>query len=115
VETAWGRREIGQANNVYIFPGIGLGAIVSEARELDERSFLRAARRLSELVSPERLAVGALYPPVSELRTVARAVAGEVVRQARDTGVGRVIPDELIDAEVGAAMWTPNYLPFEPA
>jgi malic enzyme len=115
VETAWGRREIGQANNVYIFPGIGLGAIVSEARELDERTFLRAAQRLAELVSPERLAVGALYPPVSQLRTVARSVAAEVVRQGRDTGVGRQIPDELVDAEVAAAMWTPDYLPFEPA
>ena len=115
VETPWGRREIGQANNVYIFPGVGLGAIVAEARELDERTFLRAARRLAELVSPERLEAGALYPPVSDLRLVALAVAAEVVRQARDTGMGRQIPDERVDAEVAASMWHPEYLPFEPA
>jgi malic enzyme len=115
VETQWGRREIGQANNVYIFPGVGLGAIVAEATELDERTFLRAARRLSELVSEERLAAGGLYPPVSELRLVARAIAAEVVRQARDTEVGRQIPDDRVDAEVAAAMWHPEYLPFEPA
>src|SRR5439155_22904769 len=96
-------------------PGSVRGAIAAEEREMDERTFHRAARRLASLVSDERLAAGPLYPPVSELRRVAAALAAEVVRQARDTGVGREIPDELVDAKVAAAMWTPTYLPFEAA
>ncbi len=68
-------RTIGQANNVFIFPGIGLGAIVAEARELTDDTFLVAAHELARQVAPDRLAAGAIYPPISELRSVARAIA----------------------------------------
>ncbi len=112
VDGPWGRREIAQANNVHVFPGLGLGAIVAEAREITDGTFLRAARRLAELVSPQRLACGALYPPIADLRTVARAIAIEVVREARDAGVGRRIPDDQVAVEVDAEMWQPAYLPY---
>ncbi len=107
-----GDRIIGQANNVYVFPGIGLGAIVAEARAIPNVAFLRAARALARLVAPERLAAGAIYPPVSSLREVAREVAIEVVRALRDAGVGRVVPDGEVPAAVDAAMWRPAYVPY---
>jgi malic enzyme len=106
---------IGQANNVFIFPGVGLGAIVAEAREITDEMFLLAARTLAEMVSPERLAVGALYPAVSELREVSRQIAGKVVCQSRDCGVGRLYRDEEVLDAVDAAMWYPEYLPYRPA
>ncbi len=102
-------RVVGQANNVFIFPGIGLGTIVSCAHEVTDRMFQVAATTLAGLVSPDRLATGALYPGLSELRTVSRAIALAVARTARDEGIGRMADDEQLEAAVDAAIWTPDY------
>jgi malic enzyme len=103
---------IGQANNVFIFPGMGLGAIVAEAREITDEMFLLAARTLAEMVTPERLAMGALYPAIAELRKVSREIAAKVVCQSRDCGVGRLYRDEEILDAIDSAMWYPEYLPY---
>ena len=105
-------RVVGQANNVFVFPGLGLGAIVSRAREVTDRMFLVAANVLSRSVSQERLDEGALYPPLCELRSVSRAIAIAVAKEARDQGLARIVSDEDIEAEVDAAMWTPKYASF---
>jgi malic enzyme len=105
-------REIGQANNVYVFPGIGLGAIVSSARAVTDGMILAAARTLADAVSPDRLAAGALYPPTSELRDVSRAVALAVGREAIRSGLA---PDNAsLEADIDAAMWWPAYVPYVP-
>jgi malate dehydrogenase (oxaloacetate-decarboxylating) len=106
---------VGQANNVFIFPGMGLGAIVAEAREITDEMFLLAARTLAAMVPQERLAAGALYPSVSDLRRVSREIAARVVCQSRDCGVGRLYHDDEVYEAVDAAMWEPGYLPFEQA
>jgi malate dehydrogenase (oxaloacetate-decarboxylating) len=106
---------IGQANNVFIFPGVGLGAMVADARLITDQMFLVAARTLAGSVSSERLAGGALYPAVSELREVSRAIAMRVVCEARDCGVGRAIHEDRVAAAVEAAMWYPQYVPYRPA
>jgi malic enzyme len=109
-----GRRIIGQANNVFIFPGVGLGAIVAEAREITDEAFLVAAREFAAMVSLDRLAAGAMYPPIRDLRRIARTIAIAVVRQLRDSGYGRQYRDEEIEPAVDGAMWWPEYLPFVP-
>ena len=93
--------EIGQANNAFIFPGVGLGAIVAEAPQVTDDMFLTAARVLAEQVTDERLAAGALYPPVADLRRVSRAIAVAVAGDA-------------LAGEVDAAMWWPDYVPYTP-
>jgi malic enzyme len=106
---------IGQANNAFCFPGIGLGAVVAEAREVTDEMFLVAAQTLADQVSAERLDRGALYPHQSELRRVSRAIAVAVVRCARDGGVGRHFQDDEIGPAVDDEMWYPDYVPCEPA
>ena len=106
------RHEIGQANNVFVFPGLGLGAIVSEATSMPDELFLVAARALADEVSPERLAGGALYPPVEELRSVTRAVALAVAGSAVATGVAGLPDASALEAVVDAAMWWPDYVPY---
>ncbi|HJP88744.1 MAG TPA: NAD-dependent malic enzyme [Candidatus Limnocylindrales bacterium] len=102
-------RLIGQANNVFIFPGVGLGAVVAEAREVTDDAFLVAADELAGSVAGARREAGAIYPPISELRPIARRIAIAVVRRLRDTGYGRQLRDEDIEPAVDAAIWTPEY------
>jgi malic enzyme len=106
-------RVIGQANNVFVFPGVGLGAIVAGAREVTDHMFLVAAAELAQAVSAERLAQGALYPPLTDLRSISRKIANAVARDARDEGVARIAGDEEIQAEVDQAVWTPSYASWD--
>ncbi|MGZ8604085.1 MAG: NAD-dependent malic enzyme [Actinomycetota bacterium] len=105
---------IGQANNAFCFPGIGLGAVVAEAREVTDAMFLVAAEALAGVVSQERLDEGSLYPCQSDLRVASRAVAVAVARSARDEHVGRFLSDEELESAVDRMMWEPRYLPYEP-
>ncbi|MGH2418172.1 MAG: oxaloacetate-decarboxylating malate dehydrogenase, partial [Candidatus Limnocylindria bacterium] len=105
-------REIGQANNVFIFPGLGLGTIVAEATRVSDGMALAAARTLADAVSDERLRAGALYPPIGSLRSVSRAIALAVAREAIASGIAR--PNDGLEIDVDAAMWWPAYVPYLP-
>jgi malic enzyme len=100
---------IGQGNNVFVFPGVGLGALVAEAREVTDAMFAAAAETLSDQVSQADLAEGLVFPPLCELRRVTVRVAEAVVREARDRGLGRPFTDAEIPGAVAAAMWEPDY------
>ncbi len=105
---------IGQGNNVFIFPGVGLGTLLSEAKEVTDGMFAVAAQRLADEVMASDLASGSLFPSAHEIRRVSARIAGAVVAEARDSGVGRAIPDEEIPALVASAVWNPAYLPMIP-
>jgi len=104
---------IGQGNNVFIFPGVGLGAIVSEATEVPESFFMVAARTLAECITPDRLEANALYPDQSRLREISARIAANIVREAKRLNIGRMIPDGDIDQLVRDSMWYPEYMPYE--
>ena len=100
---------IGQGNNAFVFPGVGLGVMVAEAREVTDTMFAAAAATLAALVADADLAEGSLYPAMGLLRSVTVKVAEAVVRDARDRGVGRPLTDAEIPGAVAAFMWEPAY------
>ena len=109
-----GRRyRVGQGNNVFIFPGVGLGTSVSRAREVTAGMFLDAAKALATCVSPRLLEMGCVYPAISEVRKASREVAVAVARRAVVDGVAEEMPD--IEARIDAEIWEPAYLPYRPA
>lgn len=105
---------IGQANNAFVFPGVGLGLVVAEARTVRDEVFLVAARTLAALVGADRLRRGALFPPVSDLRSISRAIAVAVALSvAADRGER---PDRAaVEEAVDRAMWYPDYARYRPA
>jgi malic enzyme len=105
-------REIAQANNVFIFPGLGLGVIAVEARTVTDGMILAAARALAASVTDERLAAGVLYPAIRDLRSVSMTIALAVAHEAAATGLGGLPPDTDLAAEVRGAAWWPAYVPY---
>jgi len=100
---------VGQGNNVFIFPGVGLACILSEVHEVSDELFLAASHTLAQLVPDERLKQGAIYPRINTLREVSAKVAISVMRKARDLKLGRVLSDSEITTLVKNSMWFPNY------
>jgi malate dehydrogenase (oxaloacetate-decarboxylating) len=103
---------IGQANNVFVFPGVGLGAIAAEATAITDDMFLAAADVLASAVTRKRFAGGALYPPVAHLRAISRRIAVAVADEARRAGVSGLAPDVSSDEAVDQAIWEPQYVDY---
>jgi malic enzyme len=110
------RHRIGQGNNAYIFPGVGLGATVGGLRRITDGMFLDAAKTLAAKVTEADLAAGSVYPELRRIRECSHAVACAVIRRGAAEGhAGRGSLDDL-ETRVQQAMWFPNYLPmrYEP-
>jgi malic enzyme len=108
---------IGQGNNAYIFPGIGLGATAGGLRRISDGMFLAGAKALAAKVTEADLAASAVYPEVRRIRECSLAVACAAIRQGVAEGLAEVSILENLEARVQEAMWVPEYLPmrYEPA
>jgi malate dehydrogenase (oxaloacetate-decarboxylating) len=107
---------IAQANNAFIFPGLGLGALVARAREVTDGMLLAAADRLADETLHRCGDEGVLFPTMDALRAVTAAVAAAVISEAERTGLAATpIAEEDIPAAVEAAMWDPAYPTLRPA
>jgi malate dehydrogenase (oxaloacetate-decarboxylating) len=106
--------ETSQCNNLYVFPGVGLGTLVARSPRVTDEMFLAASEALSAMVSPEERRQGKLLPPLSAVRQAAFRVAVAVAKQARDQGLGRLLPDEELEALVRRAQWEPHFVPYRP-
>lgn len=104
---------VGQGNNAFIFPGLGFGAILADAKEITDGMVLEAAYALADYVSQHHAQSDALYPPVDELRAVSLEVAARVVLQAQKDGVAQAPALTLSGARklVAEKAWKAEYLP----
>jgi malate dehydrogenase (oxaloacetate-decarboxylating) len=100
---------IGQSNNAMLFPGLGLGTIVSRARVISDGMFMGAARAIADMVDASELGASIL-PPIANVREVSVNVAVAVAEQAVREGLARVEPPD-VEAAVRSAMWEPCYRP----
>jgi malate dehydrogenase (oxaloacetate-decarboxylating) len=102
---------IGQCNNSFIFPGVGLGVIASGARRVTDQMFVAAARVLSEFAPVLHDPQAPLYPPLEEVRRIAFRVALAVAREAQRAGLAEGDLDNL-EQSVSERMWEPTYVPL---
>ncbi|KAL5604151.1 hypothetical protein BROUX41_002138 [Berkeleyomyces rouxiae] len=79
-----------QGNNVYVFPGIGLGAILAKATKVTDDMIYTAAASLSECLNADEIHKGLIYPAIERVREASIIVAREVMKAARRDGVSEL-------------------------
>uniref|UniRef100_A0A0V0J3Q3 Malic enzyme n=1 Tax=Schistocephalus solidus TaxID=70667 RepID=A0A0V0J3Q3_SCHSO len=100
----------GQCNNSYIFPGVGLAITACKLRPIAEEAFAVAAECLAEQVKPEDLALGRVFPPLSQIRPVSLAIAVRVAEYAYNANIAHQIPKpENLEAYICGQMYQPEY------
>jgi malate dehydrogenase (oxaloacetate-decarboxylating) len=100
---------VDQTNNAYVYPGIGLGAIVADARRISDGMFLAAARTVAEFSPARRDPAANLLPPLVEIRNLSFHVALAVAKEAQAEGLADPISDAALADAVRAKMWEPVY------
>ena len=104
--------ELGQCNNAFIFPGVGLGVVAAGARRVTDAMFSAAAGVLSEFSPVLNYPQGPLFPPLKNVREISYRVALAVAAEAVRAELTSISPNSLDDAVVNK-MWTPRYLPLK--
>ena len=100
---------IGQCNNAFVFPGVGLGVIASGARRVTNEMFVAAARALAEFSPALQDPTASLYPALEGVRKVSRRVALAVAAEAVRLGFAEAASDEELERKIDAKVWIPRY------
>ena len=103
--------KVGQCNNAFIFPGVGLGVIASGARRVTDQMFSAAARVLSEFSPALSNPNASLFPPLEMVREISYRVALAVGTEAVQAGLTSTSLDSL-EHLIADKMWSPRYLPL---
>jgi malate dehydrogenase (oxaloacetate-decarboxylating) len=106
---------VAQTNNSYIFPGLALGIIAARAARVTDGMVMAAARELARHAPTLTDPAGALLPPLAHARSLSRAIARAVGRQALRDGQAAVADEDEVDREIETQVWEPEYVPYEPA
>ncbi len=99
---------IAQCNNVFIFPGVGLGALAAQASEVTDGMFLEAAEALAKASPALKDPAASLFPPIGEVRQLSQKIALAVATQAVKDGVAGVKESEL-ERRIAERVWEPEY------
>jgi malate dehydrogenase (oxaloacetate-decarboxylating)(NADP+) len=102
----------GQGNNMFIFPGVGLGAVACGAQKVTDEMFFTAAKTLAHLVTDDEMAAGTIYPDLGKIRQISLAIASAVCMLAWEQGLARYAEPEDIREYVRACMYHPEYRPY---
>jgi malate dehydrogenase (oxaloacetate-decarboxylating) len=106
--------KVGQGNNVFIFPGLGLASIAANASRITDSMTKVASEALAKQVTNEEREQGLLFPAVSRLRAVSFEIAVAVAHQAIQDGVADVAHDD-VERLVREARWSHDYPDYVPA
>ncbi|GFR43162.1 hypothetical protein Agub_g4211, partial [Astrephomene gubernaculifera] len=100
----------GQCTSTYIFPGVGLGALISRCTKLRDEQFIAAAEAVGRMVAEDELARGSMYPALSKIREVSASVARAVAQKAYEGGFATALPKphNLYEA-ARSSMYHPQY------
>jgi malate dehydrogenase (oxaloacetate-decarboxylating)(NADP+) len=108
-----GRRFVpGQGNNMFIFPGLGLGVVLSGTHKVTDEMFFTAAQTLAHMVTEEELEAGTMYPDLGKIRQISLAIATAVGRMVWDGGMTRYQEPGDIRQYMRERMYRPIYRPF---
>jgi malate dehydrogenase (oxaloacetate-decarboxylating)(NADP+) len=105
----------GQSNNSYIFPGVGLGVLASEATRITDEMFFAAAKALAGTVTEEDRAAGRIFPRLARIREVSVAIAVAVADVAFQRGLTKMNRPPDLAAHIQAQMYDPSYAEYVPA
>jgi malic enzyme len=103
-----------QANNMFVFPGIGLGVAASRATRVTDEMLYQTAVTLSECTTDEHIQSGHVFPDIRDIRDVSRKIATRVCQVAEEQGLARELPpsDEDWESMVKLKMYEPHYQPL---
>ena len=99
----------GQGNNVYIFPGVGLGLAYCKSRIVTDRMFYEAAKVLAGMVTDEELSMGTVYPSFSRIKEVSVQIAMAITRVGVEEGLVRNQYLEDMKENIKNSMYHPDY------
>lgn len=112
IEKNGNKYEPGQGNNMYIFPGIGLGSLLVKAKHVSDAMIEQASIALADALTAEEHSAGLVYPRLARIREISAVIARAVIRKAQEEGLdGNAnllgLSDETLLEYVKSKMWSP--------
>jgi len=99
----------GQGNNMYIFPGLGLGAALCKSKHVTDEMIITAAKTLASFVEDQEVVTGKIYPGLNRIREISTKIAIKVMEKAYEEGMATLPRPECLESLVKAYQYNPSY------